>query len=134
MQRLLECMSCPFHDTLNLSLKTDVIRLVTWLEDRKVRELEIADRNLLKNADTFDGAFRDYLQALRCPYIYTDATSTQCLDWLVSHAVRFGTFLPIETTLCTRLDSLPNDGPIHLSLSYSVWNSRTMLRHALIWS
>ena len=87
MDHLLKCLDCPLVGNLNVSLKADVVRLVSWLEDRKIRELEITERALLKDAETFDTAFIDYLARLQCPVAYAQETRTRCLEWLVGHAI-----------------------------------------------
>ena len=46
--RLLECLNFPGHNNININDRYDVVRLVSWLEDRKIRELEISQRNSLR--------------------------------------------------------------------------------------
>ena len=95
LRRLLVCLDCPFAATVNIDLKTDFQKLVVWLEDRKIRELEIHERQLLKEADgltSFDIELKKYLALLNCPYVTaTDAGGNlnrlKCTNWLVMHAV-----------------------------------------------
>jgi len=46
--KLLECLDFPGHSQLNINDRHDFVRLVSWLEDRKIRELEISQRNSLR--------------------------------------------------------------------------------------
>jgi len=46
--RLLECLDFPGYSQLNIEDRHDLVRLVSWLEDRKIRELEISQRNSLR--------------------------------------------------------------------------------------
>jgi hypothetical protein len=87
MKKLLTALECPFVDTVDLNVKSDVMRLVVWLEDRKIRELEISERELLKQSGSFDTAFVDYLARLQCPLAYTPTSQLACLNWLVGHAI-----------------------------------------------
>lgn len=87
MKKLLTALECPFVSTVDLGVKSDVVRLVSWLEDRKIRELEIAERELLKQSGSFDAAFVNYLARLQCPLTYTPASQLACLNWLVGHAI-----------------------------------------------
>jgi hypothetical protein len=47
MNKLLESLECPFSDNIDLS-DDGVVKLVCWLEDRKIREYEIAQRAVLR--------------------------------------------------------------------------------------
>jgi hypothetical protein len=87
MKKLLTALECPFVDTVDLGVKSDVMRLVVWLEDRKIRELEISERELLKQSGSFDTAFVNYLARLQCPLTYTPTSQLACLNWLVGHAI-----------------------------------------------
>lgn len=91
-RRLLECVGCPYAKTVNFSSRGDVILLTTWLEDRKIRDLEIEQRELLRKDHTgWDAAFAQYLTRLGCPFTWSSNSSsleyTDCLSWLVSHAI-----------------------------------------------
>ena len=48
MDRLLAALDCPFRNAFNVNNRKHVITLVSWLEDRIIRECEIVDRNNLK--------------------------------------------------------------------------------------
>jgi len=61
--------------------------LVCWLEDSKIRELQIAERQGLKQEQGWEESFRDYLTRLSCPLPLSPATTLECVEWLVSHAV-----------------------------------------------
>ena len=86
-RRLLSCMECPFANTLNLSSRSDCIRLVTWLEDRKIRKLEKDQREVFRTeSNVWDSSFSLYLDGLDCPYVWP-ADSKDCLVWLIGYSV-----------------------------------------------
>jgi len=91
-RRLLSCLQYPFAADVNFALKADVLILVCWLEDRKVREWEIQEREALrKNGEHWDNSFAEYLDKLGCPFRWTELanteTSADCLSWLIAHSV-----------------------------------------------
>jgi hypothetical protein len=97
-RRLLECMQYPFAAEVNLASRGDVIILVCWLEDRKIRELEIEQRNILrKDSEEWDKAFASYLNDMGCPFVWAGMSAgsnsgntdvvMDCLSWLICHAV-----------------------------------------------
>ena len=91
-RRLLDCLECPYAKSVNFSSRGDVLLLVTWLEDRKVRELEIEEREKLRRDHAgWDGVFDLYLKKLGCPFQWSPLTSNSsyvdCLVWLISHAI-----------------------------------------------
>lgn len=88
----MECVDCPYAKTVNFSSRGDVILLATWLEDRKIRELEIDQREQLrKDHAGWDAAFSQYLERLGCPFTWSpssgSAAYTDCLSWLISHSI-----------------------------------------------
>lgn len=86
-RHLLSCMECPFASTLDLSSRTDCIRLVTWLEDRKIRKLEMNQRETLRtDSDIWDSSFAVYLDGLDCPFVWP-AESKDCLVWMIGYSV-----------------------------------------------
>mmetsp|Transcript_24916 Transcript_24916/g.25137 ORF Transcript_24916/g.25137 Transcript_24916/m.25137 type:complete len:232 (+) Transcript_24916:100-795(+) len=85
---LLTCLGYPQPGGLNLNIRADYIKLVRWLEDRKIRELEINERQKLReNSDEWDDEFMKYLERLGCPIKWNPDFSIDCLHWLVSHAI-----------------------------------------------
>ncbi|GIL57367.1 hypothetical protein Vafri_12615 [Volvox africanus] len=64
-----------------------VRRLVIWLENQKIREYKIEDRQALSDiqSPSWDVAFKKYLQDLECPLPPGDMTAA--LHWLVAFAV-----------------------------------------------
>ena len=67
--------------------KKQLMQCVCWLEDRKIRELEIAERENLRNPHDFNAAYTNYLERLGCPFVYDAANATDTLAWLISHAI-----------------------------------------------
>lgn len=90
MDRLLTGLAYPFSHELKLDSRHDVIHLVTWLEDRKIRRLEVKERDgLRKDGATWDVQFASYLDVLECPFTWNVSPegNVDCLVWLVEHAV-----------------------------------------------
>ena len=92
----LQSLQYPYAADVNFCSRGDVVILVSWLEDRKIRELEIEERETLrKDSETWDKTFNSYLSRLGCPFEWvgmTTATSTNmevvdCISWLVAHSV-----------------------------------------------
>lgn len=87
-QILLSCLSFPNANSVSITKRSDLVKIVSWLEDRKIRELEISDRNSLRNdSDGWDSEFIKYLEKLGCPFSWTNETTSDCILWLVSYAV-----------------------------------------------
>jgi len=72
---------------MNFDDRKDFMQTVIWLEDRKIRELEINEREGLREPKDWDSEFSKYLGRLECPISWNPEVSTECLNWLVSHAV-----------------------------------------------
>lgn len=89
LNAFLKALDCPFADTFQTnSSKDDIVALVSWLEDRKIRALDIADRDPLRVvSQRWDSVFQSYLEKLECPYAWTFDNPQNCLNWLVMHAV-----------------------------------------------
>ena len=90
LSKLLASLGYPFVQTIQLESRQDVIHLVTWLEDRKVRKLEVKERDgLRKDSATWDEQFAQYLNVLECPFQWKISTEScvDCLVWLVEFAV-----------------------------------------------
>lgn len=45
MDRLLQALNCPFRKDFNIKSRKHIVILVRWLEDRKIREYEVEDRD-----------------------------------------------------------------------------------------
>jgi len=82
------------YDHLGVEIfhRREFILLVNWLEDRKIRALEVADRVSLRiDSPAFDSAFREYLRQLHCPLEYSSFSDPAVLEevsaWLVAHAI-----------------------------------------------
>lgn len=54
MDRLLQALNCPFREDININSRKHIVILVRWLEDRKIREYEVEDRNKLLGDDNGD--------------------------------------------------------------------------------
>ena len=48
IRRRLRCLECPFADSIDFNAGEDVAKLTIWLEDRKIRELEVSERTDLR--------------------------------------------------------------------------------------
>ena len=82
VQRLLDALEYPFPYAGDAAA---VAKLVSWVEDRKIRLWEIEKRKPLRTAGAeFDAAFQSYLQELECPVLQP----AQALVWLLHEAVK----------------------------------------------
>lgn len=82
---------------LTVADKSEVAKLVSWLENRLIRLLEIEERKpLLEAGEGWDAAFAGYLRELECPLLcdedgsdtaYNPTQLPDYLTWLVSQAV-----------------------------------------------
>lgn len=91
-KRLLKCLQCPFADELNLASREHLLTLIVWLEDSKIRDLEIDERKALKtDSSDWNQNFCEYLYRLGCPFKFNSDSSNEslldCVCWLVTHAV-----------------------------------------------
>lgn len=86
---LLDYLECPFGDSFDINVRSEVVKLVSWLEDRKIRELEIQDRNALKAGGIgFLDELSKYMKTLNSPYeTVTDDNIGMIVMWLLSHAI-----------------------------------------------
>ena len=87
LNQFLEALEYPSSATFQFSSRNELVTLVSWLEDRKIRALEIGERNSLRHNDEhWSGAFGKYLQTLECPFAWPEGAA-DCVSWLVSHAI-----------------------------------------------
>ena len=88
IRKLLASLDYPYLNSgIDISDRVVMIRLVTWLEDRKIRELEIDDRdNLRIDNGNWDLTFTSYLEMLSCPFNWP-IENIDCVFWLISYAV-----------------------------------------------
>jgi hypothetical protein len=88
---LLASLQYEFSKEINFASKGDLILLVTWLEDRKIRELDIEWRKPLRSdGPEWDKAFNNYLEKIGCPYKWENLAeddSKDAIAWLISYAV-----------------------------------------------
>lgn len=94
MKHLLEVLECPFTQTLSdpgkMPIKEQVL-IISWLEDRVIREMEIAARDTIRPTNpqaprNIDG----YLKSIGCPFAwYADspARNLDALYWALSQGV-----------------------------------------------
>ena len=90
MEKLLASLGYPFVQTVTFDTRADVIHLATWLEDRKIRKLQVNEREVLrKDSAIWDEQFAQYLTGLECPYQWnlSKESCVDCLMWLIEHAV-----------------------------------------------
>jgi RLL motif-containing protein 1 len=87
-KRKLQALNYPLANAFDLADDSKVRNLVVWLEDQKIRQYKVEDRDALRNTQspTWKTAFEKYLQDLECPL---DSRSTpEVLDWILGLAVR----------------------------------------------
>ena len=86
-RRQLSCLEYPFFDSIDFSCKDHYMKLIMWLEDRKIRKLGIFQRKYLRQSSrSWDTSFSEYLNELDCPFPWS-VGSMDCIAWLVSYAV-----------------------------------------------
>ena len=49
LRRMLECLEYPMHAAVALHSTEGVLQLLVWLEDRKIRALDVAEREPLRH-------------------------------------------------------------------------------------
>jgi hypothetical protein len=99
MKHLLEALECPFVSSLptleKLTVK-DQTTIICWLEDRVIREFDIADREFMRpNHEKSVESVGQYLHTLGCPYNWTvdgsinntNNSNMDALYWITSYAV-----------------------------------------------
>lgn len=88
---LLQSLQYEFWKEINFASKGDIVLLITWLEDRKIRELDIEWRKPLRaDGPEWDSAFQSYLDKVGSPFKWTnvsDDESKEAITWLISYAV-----------------------------------------------
>jgi len=69
LKRILELLQCPSASSFSISEKVEVAKAVAWIEDRKIRYLDVGDRQGLRVADEkWCQNFRKYLRVMECPH------------------------------------------------------------------
>jgi len=87
-RRLLDALAFPHAKDFNFASRGDIVILVSWLEDRKIRELEIEERESLRRDHIgWDEVFSGYLNRLGCPFVWKSTNTLDCLNWLVAYSV-----------------------------------------------
>jgi len=94
-QRKLEALDFPNRDNFRVQDGKEFRRLVSWLEDTKIRFLPIEEREPLRKIEEesiqWNKYFFEYLTKLKCPRTYSDKMSESelalVLDWLLGYAL-----------------------------------------------
>jgi hypothetical protein len=100
----LKCLQYPESESpLEITSIDSVIHLICWLEDQKIRELPVNEREpLRKYSENWNQEFQNvlfdilssphhssqYLNLLECPYSWNPSNPIQVIYWLVSNAIR----------------------------------------------
>ena len=85
--RILNTLGYPHLDKTDFSDRHDFRLLISWLENRVIREWNIAERQVLHPSnDNWDHHFAGYLECLGCPFKWT-ASSADCIDWILSFSL-----------------------------------------------
>mmetsp|Transcript_9287 Transcript_9287/g.13992 ORF Transcript_9287/g.13992 Transcript_9287/m.13992 type:complete len:242 (-) Transcript_9287:143-868(-) len=88
LYQLMKCLDFPQLEGFNVHNQLHVIALVCWLEDRKIRELEIEEREPLRcNTDSWSHAMQKYLDTLGSPCEWDQTNPLPSLEWLLSYAI-----------------------------------------------
>lgn len=96
IKRLLLSLGYNDYDNVlqNLHFEENLIELIIWLENRKIRELEVNERDFFQNfknkhVDTnWIIQFQLYLDRLNCPFEWdkSNVENIDCAFWLLSYA------------------------------------------------
>jgi len=88
LKGLLKCLHCPFTDEIDFNARKHIITLVGWLEDTKIRQLHVNDRdNLRTDSGEWNNNYKNYLIQLECPIEYNNDNVLECTAWLISNAI-----------------------------------------------
>lgn len=93
-KRHLACLQYPDTvDSIDITSPYQQSRLIIWLEDRKIREFTVADREGLRanissahGLEVWTNAVKEYLYVLCCPYEW-ESERVECIIWLIQYAV-----------------------------------------------
>ena len=66
LRRMLECLQYPNHAEVALDNTEEILQLIVWLEDRKVRALEVSEREPLRHIHP---AWDEAVSKVVCPLI-----------------------------------------------------------------
>jgi len=129
-RRKLKALGYHTIDKINLENPVELKALVVWLEDQKIRQYKIGEREDLrkKTGDGWTETYRGYLKSLECPFdVKTDGIS--CIEWLLEFAVRCefedraeatpslkGGLSGVGGSKITRLPSTSDEGPSALDI------------------
>ena len=103
-------MEYPFFDSIDFSCQDDYMKLIMWLEDRKIQKLGTFQRKYLRQySGSWDSSFSDYLKELDCPFTWSTG-SMDCIAWLVSYAVSVEFEDICESSSSESLTNLHADG------------------------
>lgn len=86
MESFLDNIGCPFAHSINWESREHIIGLICWLEDQKIRQLEVDEREQLrKDGPLWENHFSNYLNGLGCPYASLPF-NLECVYWLIYQA------------------------------------------------
>jgi len=81
----LETLSYPFE--IDFSVRQDIVKLIWWLENQKIRCLSFEEREPLRNdSEVWDANVLNYFKQLGCPFTWKSC-SIDCIYWLVLHSI-----------------------------------------------
>ena len=91
----LKCLQYPFIEQITnnqINNRFLYIQLICWLEDRKIRELEIEERDALRqDSSNWDANMAQYLIKLNCPFAWNNTAQQNIiknLNWLITFSIR----------------------------------------------
>ncbi|CAG7836065.1 unnamed protein product [Allacma fusca] len=87
-KRKLQALNYPLASAFDLADESKVRNLVVWLEDQKIRQYKVDERDDLRNTQsaTWASAYDKYLQDVNCPLETKKAP--EVIDWLLGLAIR----------------------------------------------
>jgi hypothetical protein len=87
IHQMLQVLEYDNASNFKLESGNDIFNLVNWLEDRKIRELDVDKRSCLRLEQNWNENFAHYLEKLNCPYPWNSEHPENCITWLLSYAI-----------------------------------------------
>mmetsp|Transcript_4752 Transcript_4752/g.7079 ORF Transcript_4752/g.7079 Transcript_4752/m.7079 type:complete len:215 (-) Transcript_4752:799-1443(-) len=108
----LESLSYPFE--IDFNVRGDLVKLIWWLENQKIRCLSFEDREPLRSdSEVWDANVLNYLKQLGCPFTWKDCNNFDCIYWLVAYSVS----VELEDLEEDNDDIIDDNGPINEFIS-----------------
>ncbi len=136
LQRILDVLECPFSAETSNRINDVLfqVKLISWFEDRKIRQLDIGQRSMLKfdngvtmTEETWANTMNEYLRTIGCPIVWKVRSpesssislgNLEALIWMARHSVSLD---------CNDLDALSHVEMNAASLSSALEGLKSLL-------